>query len=97
MLSLTHTTQNSLQSMALELAKIFNKFYHECKVLGSDAEAERTALVEASRSILEQRSHLVSYRCARKRCNSFRFSSLFHRVLLLSLGMSASSQGHFSQ
>jgi arginyl-tRNA synthetase len=49
-----------LAKYALELAKIFNKFYHECKVLGSDAEAERTALVEASRSILEQSLTLLA-------------------------------------
>lgn len=43
-----------LAKYVLELAKLFNKFYHECPVLGSQEESSRLALVEATRNVLEQ-------------------------------------------
>lgn len=43
-----------LAKYALELAKAFNKFYHECPVIGSPQEAGRASLVDATRIVLEQ-------------------------------------------
>ncbi len=41
-----------LAKYALELAKRFNSFYHECKVIGDPAEQERALLVSATRQVL---------------------------------------------
>ncbi len=43
-----------LATYLLELAKAFNKFYHECQVVGSEAEAARPLLVDATRIVLER-------------------------------------------
>lgn len=37
---------------ALELAKLFNSFYHECRVVGDEKEGARAQLVDATRAVL---------------------------------------------
>ncbi len=45
-----------LAKYVLELAKVFNKFYHECQVVDESAEVEnaRALLVDASRTVLQR-------------------------------------------
>ncbi len=43
-----------LAKYALELAKTFNKFYHECQVVGSPEEVARALLVDATRAVLQK-------------------------------------------
>ncbi|MBT4165561.1 arginine--tRNA ligase [archaeon] len=41
-----------IANYCFELAKVFNEFYHECKVVGSDSESFRLKLIESFRVVL---------------------------------------------
>lgn len=48
-----------LARYALELCKIFNRFYHECKVIGTKEESLRLKIVDATRNVLEKSLNLL--------------------------------------
>ena len=48
-----------IANYSYQLAKIFNEFYHSCKVIGSKQESFRLALVEAFRQILKNSLKLL--------------------------------------
>lgn len=48
-----------LARYSLELCKIFNRFYHECKVIGTKEESLRLKIVDATRNVLEKSLNLL--------------------------------------
>lgn len=49
----------SIPAYAIEVADDFHRFYHECRVLGSEQEAFRLRLCSATQSVIAQCLHLV--------------------------------------
>ena len=54
-----HLAPNLIANYAYELAQIFNEFYHNSPVMGSDSEAFRLKLVEAFRTTLGKSLELL--------------------------------------
>jgi arginyl-tRNA synthetase len=48
-----------IANYSYQLAQIFNEFYHECRVIGSEQEAFRLALVQSFRQVLKNSLKLL--------------------------------------
>jgi arginyl-tRNA synthetase len=48
-----------IANYSYQLAQIFNEFYHACKVIGSEQEAFRLALVQSFRQVLKNSLKLL--------------------------------------
>ncbi|MBA7712137.1 Arginine--tRNA ligase [subsurface metagenome] len=51
-----------IANYSYQLAQIFNEFYHACKVIGSEQEAFRLALVQSFRQVLKNSLELLGIR-----------------------------------
>ena len=49
-----------------ELSKVFNEFYHACKVIGSHEEAFRLSLVQSFRQVLKNSLNLLGIETVEK-------------------------------
>ena len=48
-----------ISNYVYQLAQTFNEFYHTCKVIGSESETFRLALVQAFRQVIKNATHLL--------------------------------------